>query len=416
MRQTPLTATESPGPSSPASSLRTRRRTPPPSRSSDSTVPVPATSPVNTSPLPEAGDDQDVVVDALGLDRHGRGAAAISSMPMPSTASWPSSRRASAAPRICAPRRSRPPRGRRPPGAARPRAAATGRRAGRARRVRPRHARPRSRRWRRSRQRPRSRAPDGGALGGARADDGQRHLGHAPDELRVERQACLGVEHDPPRLARDALDARGQARVVDERRSDTDAPRRPTPRASGAHARGWRRPRSTASRRCWLATLPSSVMADLNTTSGRPVRACLRKGWLSIRAAALISPSTKLTSTPSSRRMPGPRPAALGVGRRTRSRRVRSRPRRSRPCRAACGPGDSRARARRTSSRRTGPRRSRRSPSARRAPRRRLRDALADHAPGLDDHGPHDRVRARLPTRLGRPARWPEGGVARRAL
>src|SRR5918994_2558581 len=69
VRQTPLTATESPGSSSPASSLRTRRRTPPPSRSSDSTVPVPATSPVNTSPIPEAGDDQDVVVDALGLDR-----------------------------------------------------------------------------------------------------------------------------------------------------------------------------------------------------------------------------------------------------------------------------------------------------------------------------------------------------------
>jgi hypothetical protein len=63
-----------------------------------------------------------------------------------------------------------------------------------------------------------------------------------------------------------------------------------------------------------VATLPSSVIADLRTTSGRPVRACLRKGWLSMRAAAAMSPSTKSTLTPSSRRMPGPRPAAFGVG------------------------------------------------------------------------------------------------------
>ena len=63
-----------------------------------------------------------------------------------------------------------------------------------------------------------------------------------------------------------------------------------------------------------VATLPSSVIADLKTTSGRPVRACLRKGWFSMRAASAMSPSTKSTRTPSSRRIPGPRPAALGVG------------------------------------------------------------------------------------------------------
>ena len=63
-----------------------------------------------------------------------------------------------------------------------------------------------------------------------------------------------------------------------------------------------------------VATLPSSVIADLKTTSGRPVRACLRKGWLSRRAASAISPSTKVTSTPSSRSIPGPRPAAFEVG------------------------------------------------------------------------------------------------------
>ncbi len=64
----------------------------------------------------------------------------------------------------------------------------------------------------------------------------------------------------------------------------------------------------------WVATLPSSVIADLKITSGRPVRACLRKGWLSMRAASATWPSTKSTLTPSSRRIPGPRPAAFGVG------------------------------------------------------------------------------------------------------
>jgi hypothetical protein len=63
-----------------------------------------------------------------------------------------------------------------------------------------------------------------------------------------------------------------------------------------------------------VATLPSSVIADLKITSGRPVRACLRKGWFRILAASPICPSTKSTLTPSSRRIPGPRPAALGVG------------------------------------------------------------------------------------------------------
>src|ERR671918_7495 len=63
-----------------------------------------------------------------------------------------------------------------------------------------------------------------------------------------------------------------------------------------------------------VATLPSSVMADLKTTSGRPVRACLRKGWFRRRAFSAGSPSIQTTSTPSSRRIPGPRPAALVVG------------------------------------------------------------------------------------------------------
>ena len=46
-------------------------------------------------------------------------------------------------------------------------------------------------------------------------------------------------------------------------------------------------------------------------TSGRPVRACLRKGWFSSRAAAASAPWANSTSTPPSRRIPGPRPAAF---------------------------------------------------------------------------------------------------------
>ena len=63
-----------------------------------------------------------------------------------------------------------------------------------------------------------------------------------------------------------------------------------------------------------VATLPSSVIADLKSTCGRPLRACLRKAWLSSRARIAGSPSATTTSTPSSRRMPSPRPDAFSVG------------------------------------------------------------------------------------------------------
>ena len=59
---------------------------------------------------------------------------------------------------------------------------------------------------------------------------------------------------------------------------------------------------------------PSSDIASFSVTSGRPVRACLRKGWLSRRAAVASSPAAKATSTTPSRRMPGPRPDAFSVG------------------------------------------------------------------------------------------------------
>ena len=59
---------------------------------------------------------------------------------------------------------------------------------------------------------------------------------------------------------------------------------------------------------------PSSDIASFSVTSGSPVRACLRKGWLSSRAAAASAPAAKTTSTPPSRRIPGPRPAAFSLG------------------------------------------------------------------------------------------------------
>ena len=59
---------------------------------------------------------------------------------------------------------------------------------------------------------------------------------------------------------------------------------------------------------------PSSDIASFSVTSGSPVRACLRNGWLSNRAAVASSPAANSTSTPPSRRIPGPRPAAFSLG------------------------------------------------------------------------------------------------------
>src|SRR4051794_30772551 len=63
-----------------------------------------------------------------------------------------------------------------------------------------------------------------------------------------------------------------------------------------------------------VATLPSRVIADLNSTHGRPLRACLRKAWLPSRARDASSPVAMATSMPSSRRMPSPRPDAFSDG------------------------------------------------------------------------------------------------------
>src|SRR5687767_6444733 len=74
VRQTPLTATESPGSSSPPSGVATWSRTPSPSCSTACTLPSPATSPVNIGlPLLEPCADQHVVGDPLDLDGRGAG-------------------------------------------------------------------------------------------------------------------------------------------------------------------------------------------------------------------------------------------------------------------------------------------------------------------------------------------------------
>ena len=82
----------------------------------------------------------------------------------------------------------------------------------------------------------------------------------------------------------DALDARGQLRVVGQRRADADGDgvdrRAPAVRA----ARATDSPEIHFESPVGVATLPSSVIADLKSTHGRPVRACLRKAWLASRA------------------------------------------------------------------------------------------------------------------------------------
>ena len=68
-------------------------------------------------------------------------------------------------------------------------------------------------------------------------------------ELARCGQAGLGVEHHAARLARDALDARGEQRVVARAPCRCRRPRRRTRRASGGAGAGSPRRRSTGSRR-----------------------------------------------------------------------------------------------------------------------------------------------------------------------
>ena len=105
-----------------------------------------------------------------------------------------------------------------------------------------------------------------------------------------------------------------------------------------------------------VATLPSSVIADLNSTHGRPTRACLRKAWLSSRALAASSPSAMHdldALVAQDARGRARRPSRSG--RRRRPPRGRCRPAGSPRCRAASCPRGSTARARRRGSLRSDP-------------------------------------------------------------
>ena len=105
------------------------------------------------------------------------------------------------------------------------------------------------------------------------------HLGRGARELAVERQARLGVEHDPRGLARDlAACARSAADRPRARSRCRCRPRRPPPRQR-CTSRRLSSSEIHFESPVWVATLPSRLIADLNITCGRPVRACLRNGW-----------------------------------------------------------------------------------------------------------------------------------------
>src|SRR4029450_2570840 len=73
VRHAPLTDTESPGDNWSASAVRIRSLAPPSPDSTPSTVPMSATRPVNTSPLPHPRAHQQILADALPVGRQGGG-------------------------------------------------------------------------------------------------------------------------------------------------------------------------------------------------------------------------------------------------------------------------------------------------------------------------------------------------------
>src|SRR5918998_5035272 len=207
VRQTPLTATESPSPISGASEVRTARRTPSAPAWTAVTVPRSATSPVNTSPLAHAGADQDVVGDPVALQRERAHRLGDPLDPL-------------ALQRIAGAGAAEHHRGDEQPdlvdlagveeGARQVRAALEqdrGQPAGAelgervahtGRLVLPRgHDHVRARRLQ---------GVGGGALGGAADHDGQGQVRRAAQQRRVDREPGLGVEHDPAGLAVGALD------------------------------------------------------------------------------------------------------------------------------------------------------------------------------------------------------------------
>ena len=181
----------------------------------------------------------------------------------------------------------------------------------------------------------------------------------------------------PAAAGRRSRRRRGAAGARRRRRAPSAAGRRParcrcpTPTASSSRAPAVRARARLASPEIHfespvrVATLPSSVIADLNSTNGRPVRACLRKAWLSSRARrgelavgdvdvdALVAQDAQAAARGLLGRVVGGDDDAGDPGLQ-----------RSRRCTAASCPCGSTARARRRASRRAvSARRTRRAPS-----------------------------------------------------
>ena len=175
-------------------------------------------------------------------------------------------------------------------------------------------ARARSRRSRRRRRRPTARAPRSPS-GAPRATRRRSAAAPAPHATSCESSGRRAVASKTTwrgwwwtpstrAVSADRRPARCRSRPRRRRRSP----------ASGARARAQDSSEIHCESPVRVATLPSSVIADLNSTHGRPVRACLRKAWLTSRARRAMSPSATSTSTPSSRRIPSPRPDAFALG------------------------------------------------------------------------------------------------------
>ena len=146
----------------------------------------------------------------------------------------------------------------------------------------------------------------GGARGGAGDDDRERDLARVADQLARSSGRRASESNTTRRGWRIDRRRRSARSAADRRRArcrSRPRPRRTAP-ASGGRAGGSSSPEIHFESPPRVATLPSSVIADLNSTHGRPVRACLRNDWLSSRARTASSPSATTTSIPSSRRMP----------------------------------------------------------------------------------------------------------------
>src|SRR4051794_15755822 len=223
VRQTPLTAIESPSLSSPASGELTLSRTPSRVWSTRWTVPRSWTSPVNTSPLSEPGAHQQIVADGIAVQcerAHGVGdaldPAALERVARLAPAD--DQRREEQARLVDLPGVEERPgevraaleQDRRHVAVAEliERRAHAGRLvlAGGDEDLRP------------------GRLERGRLLarGGARDHDGQRDVGRRLDELAGDRQAGGRVEDHAPRLAVHALDACRELRVVGQRGPDAD--------------------------------------------------------------------------------------------------------------------------------------------------------------------------------------------------